>query len=88
MTAIRGAAAAVTGVQVGQSNVVVFDRAGAQIVSLNLTVERDTAELSAMIARLVPDSNVDVEIVSDNVVRFGGLADPAWKIEIEGIAVS
>src|SRR3954470_8789569 len=31
----------VTGVAVGQSNVIVFDRAGQQIVSLDLQVERD-----------------------------------------------
>ena len=35
----------VTGVAVGQSNVIVFDRAGQQIVSLELEVERDTVDL-------------------------------------------
>ena len=36
----------ITGVAVGQSNVIVFDRAGEQVVSLDLEVERDTAGLS------------------------------------------
>ena len=34
----------VTGVAVGQSNVIVFDRAGATIVSLELEVERDSLD--------------------------------------------
>src|SRR5829696_3543500 len=61
----------VTGVQVGQSNVIIFDRAGQQIVSLDLFVERDTSDLGRLIARLIPDSRVNVEIVSDNVVLTG-----------------
>src|SRR5690606_3642114 len=39
----------ITGIEVGQSNVIVFDRAGSQIVSLELEVERDSSVLSAML---------------------------------------
>src|SRR5262249_26352797 len=61
----------VTGVAVGQSNVIVFDRAGAQIVSLELQVERDSSTLAGILNRLIPDSNNDVEVVSDNIVLSG-----------------
>lgn len=61
----------VTGVAVGQSNVIIFDRAGQQIVSLELEVERDTSNLTAMMARLIPGSAIDVEMVSDNIVLSG-----------------
>jgi pilus assembly protein CpaC len=54
----------VTGIQVGQSNVIVFDRAGQQIVALELAVERDASVLSAMLLRLVHDSKVIVYIFS------------------------
>jgi pilus assembly protein CpaC len=76
----------VTGVAVGQSNVIVFDRAGAQIVSLDLQVERDTSDLSRMIARLIPNSNVNVEIVSDNVVLTGSVANASDSQKAQDIA--
>ncbi len=61
----------VTGVAVGQSNVIVFDRAGQQIVTLDLQVERDSSTLATMLRRLIPDSDINVEIVSDNIVLSG-----------------
>jgi len=61
----------VTGIAVGQSNVIIFDRAGQQIVSLELQVERDASTLSRMLARLISDSDINVEIVSDNIVLSG-----------------
>ncbi len=63
----------VTGVAVGQSNVIVFDRAGQQIVSLDLEVERDASNLTTMLRRLIPDSDIDVEIVTDNIVLSGSV---------------
>jgi pilus assembly protein CpaC len=76
----------VTGVAVGQSNVIVFDRAGQQIVSLSLEVERDATDLSRMIARLVPDSNVDVQIVSDNIVLTGTVKNAGDAAKVQDIA--
>ena len=76
----------ITGIAVGQSNVIVFDRAGEQIVSLELEVERDTSTLSRQIARLVPDSNVNVEIVSDNIVLTGTVRNAADARRVQDIA--
>jgi pilus assembly protein CpaC len=76
----------VTGVQVGQSNVIIFDRAGAQIVSLELEVERDSTTLSRMIARLIPDSRVQVEIVSDNIVLTGTVKNAADSRRAQDLA--
>jgi pilus assembly protein CpaC len=76
----------VTGVAVGQSNVIVFDRAGQQIVALELAVERDSSDLSRMIARLIPDSRVNVEIVSDNIVLTGGVRNAADARKAQDIA--
>jgi pilus assembly protein CpaC len=76
----------VTGVQVGQSNVIIFDRAGQQIASLDLTVERDSVELSRTIARLLPDSRVNVEIVSDNIVLTGSVRNAADARRAQDIA--
>jgi len=76
----------VTGVAVGQSNVIVFDRAGQQIVSLELQVERDTTELSAMLRKLIPDSDIDVQIVNDNIVLAGNVRNAADSRRAQDIA--
>jgi pilus assembly protein CpaC len=76
----------VTGIQVGQSNVIIFDRAGQQIVSLELAVERDASLLAAMVQRLVPDSNVNVEIVSDNIVLSGTVKNAGDSRKVQDIA--
>ena len=63
----------VTGIAVGQSNVIIFDRAGQQIVSLELEVERDSSNLAGLLRRLIPDSDISVEVVSDNIVLSGSV---------------
>jgi pilus assembly protein CpaC len=60
-----------TGVAIGQANIIVFDRAGAEIVSLDLEVERDNSMLERTLARLIPGSNIIVEVVNDNIVLSG-----------------
>ncbi|MEJ0011839.1 MAG: type II and III secretion system protein family protein [Bauldia sp.] len=76
----------VTGVAVGQSNVIVFDRAGTQIVSLDLEVERDASNLSAMLRRLIPDSDIDVEIVTDNIVLSGSVKNAGDSRRAQDVA--
>lgn len=60
-----------TGVRVGQADIFVFDRAGNEFVHLELEVERDNTQLESIIARLVPEARVDVEVINDNVVLKG-----------------
>ena len=76
----------VTGVAVGQSNVIVFDRAGQQIVSLELEVERDSSTLSRMLHRLIPNSDIQVEIVSDNIVLSGTVKNASDARKAQDIA--
>jgi len=76
----------ITGIAVGQSNVIVFDRAGAQVVSLDLRVERDTSALSEMMRRLIPDSDITIEIVSDNIVLSGSVRNAADARRAQDIA--
>jgi pilus assembly protein CpaC len=76
----------VTGVKVGQSNVIVFDRAGQQIVSLQLEVERDTTALAATLRRLIPDSDISVEVISDNVVLSGSVKNASDSEEAQDVA--
>lgn len=76
----------ITGVSAGQSDVIVLDRAGNQIVSLDLEVERDTAGLSAMLRRLIPDSDIKVDIVSDNIVLSGTVRTAADAARAQDVA--
>ena len=76
----------ITGIKGGQSNVIVFDRAGQQIVTLQLEVARDTAGLSAMLTRLIPDSNINVDVVSDNVVLSGSVKNAAESQRAQDVA--
>jgi pilus assembly protein CpaC len=76
----------ITGVAVGQSNIIVFDRAGNQVAFLDLEVERDTAGLSEMLHRLIPDSDIKVEIISDNIVLSGRVRNASDARQAEDIA--
>ena len=76
----------ITGVAVGQSNVIVFDRAGDQVAFLDLEVERDTAGLSDMLHRLIRNSDIKVEIISDNIVLSGTVRNASDSRQAEDIA--
>lgn len=75
-----------TGINVGQTNLIVFDRAGQQIVSLELEVERDARALTAMLQRMIPGSIIEVELVSDNIVLSGSVRNAADSRRAEDIA--
>ncbi|WP_082537362.1 MULTISPECIES: type II and III secretion system protein family protein [unclassified Aureimonas] len=64
------------GKQVGQTNIFVFDSAGREIAVLDLRIERDVAGLESTIRKYVPDSEVTVEILNDNVVLTGSVQTP------------
>lgn len=55
----------------GQTNAFFFDGAGHQIASIDIRVEKDVADLSAMIRAAMPGSNVKVAALNDNVVLSG-----------------
>ncbi|MGO4438307.1 type II and III secretion system protein family protein [Rhizobium sp. RAF56] len=64
------------GKMVGQTNIFVFGANGQEIVSLDIEIERDIAGLQANLKRFIPDSNINVEIVSDNIVLTGSVRTP------------
>lgn len=59
------------GLEVGQTNVFFFDADGRQILSLDVAVERDTTLLKQTLQRLIPNANIDVEAMNDNVILTG-----------------
>ncbi len=74
------------GKQVGQTNLIVFDQANRQIASIDIQIERDIAGLSQAIAKYVPDSDVKVEIMNDNVVLTGRVRTPLDSKRVSQIA--
>jgi pilus assembly protein CpaC len=64
------------GKTVGQTNIFVFGANGEQIANLDIAIERDISGLQANLRRFIPDSNIDVEIVSDNIVMTGTVRTP------------
>lgn len=77
-----------TGIWVGQTNVFVFDGNGDTIVSLDINVERDISGLSETLRRLVPGSNILVEMINDNIVLSGTVqnaGDARRADEIAGV---
>lgn len=64
------------GKAVGETNIFVFGPNGEQIASLDLQIERDVSGLQDYIKRFIPDSDITVELINDNVVLTGTVETP------------
>jgi len=64
------------GKTVGQTNIFVFGSNGDEIVAIELEIERDVAGLEGHLARFIPDADIKVEIISDNIVLTGSVRTP------------
>ncbi|MFN3545970.1 MAG: type II and III secretion system protein family protein [Mesorhizobium sp.] len=64
------------GKQVGETNIFVFGANGEQIANLDLAIERDVAGLEDYLERFVPNSDIKVELLNDNVVLSGTVETP------------
>jgi pilus assembly protein CpaC len=60
----------------GAANVFFNDKDGHQILTLEITVERDLAALEALLNRLIPGAKLRVESVSGSVVLSGTVPKP------------
>ncbi len=64
------------GKTVGETNIFVFGPNGEQIASLDLAVERDVSGLQDYLKRFIPNSDITVELLNDNVVLTGTVETP------------
>ena len=64
------------GKEVGETNIFVFDKAGQQVVSLDLRVERDVTGLDRYLNRFIPNSDIKSEMINDNIVLTGTVQTP------------
>lgn len=74
------------GKAVGQTNIFVFGPNGEEIVSLDVEIERDISGLESNLRRFLPESDIKVEIVSDNIVLTGSVRTPQDAAQAEKLA--
>ncbi|WP_346900315.1 type II and III secretion system protein family protein [uncultured Roseibium sp.] len=61
----------VLGNKTGQANLVLFSRSGRELATFNLRVEPDTSDLTALIRRAVPKSNIMADSMNGNIILSG-----------------
>ena len=76
------------GKAVGQTNIFIFGENGEEIVSLDIEIERDIAGLETNLRRFIPESDITVEIVSDNIVLTGTVRTPQDAARAESLATA
>lgn len=59
------------GIKFGQTNALIFDRAGRPLLDLNISVETDLAALEETIGRHVPDARVKIESINGSIILTG-----------------
>ncbi|WP_410010947.1 type II and III secretion system protein family protein [Rhizobium sp. NRK18] len=74
------------GKTVGQTNVFIFGPNGEEITTLEIEIERDITGLEQNLSRFIPDSDIKVEIVSDNIVLTGTVRTPQDALQAEKLA--
>lgn len=70
------------GIKFGQTNALIFDRAGRTLLDLNISVETDLSVLEDTIARHVPDARVKVESINGSIVLTGSADSLAQSDQI------
>ena len=76
------------GLEAGSTNAFIFDEQGNQLLNLEIIVERDVAELEALIADIVPKARVKVKGAEGSVILSGRVANMAEADTVIQIANS
>jgi len=76
------------GTKTGQTNAFFFDGRGRQVLSLDIRVEKDVADLAAMIKANLPNSAIKVAALNDNVVLSGRVASASEATRAADLSAS
>ena len=60
--------------KVGQPNIIFSDAAGRRMLSLDVRVEKDTADLASLMKLTMPTADIKVTSIADNVVLAGNVS--------------
>lgn len=74
------------GKKVGQSNAFFYDSNGEQILTLEVSIEHDTAVLDSLFERLIPGSSIKSEILNETVILTGSVRSPIDSSRASDIA--
>jgi len=74
------------GKKAGQSNVFFFDLNGEQVLTLEVSVEQDTAALDSLFRRLIAGSNIKSEVLNETVILTGSVRNPVDATRAADIA--
>lgn len=61
----------------GQTNAFFFDSAGHQVLTLDISVGADSSGLESLLSRLIPGSNIRVELAGRSIVLTGTVRSPS-----------
>lgn len=70
----------------GQANAFFFDSSGERIMTLEIGVDIDSKPLATMLKRLIPDSDIKVEMLNETVVLSGSVLRPSDSTRARNIA--
>ena len=76
----------IIGKNVGQANAFFFDSHGQQVLRLEVSIDRDTAVLTALLARLIPGSRIKVEMLNETAILTGTVPTPIASNRARDIA--
>ena len=66
----------IIGAAVGQTNIVFFDAAGAQIAAYDIAVKRDLNGIRAALRQALPNADIQIDGLGDGVVLTGSASSP------------
>lgn len=72
--------------RIGEANAFFFDENGDQFATFELYVERETQGLQTMLNRLIPGSNIKVELLNQSIVLTGTVRSPSDSTRASQIA--
>ncbi len=75
------------GTETGQASAYFFDASGRQILTLDVRVERDVAELARVIHETMPDTNVKISALNDDLVLTGTVANSVEATRVNELAL-
>ncbi|MGD0190257.1 MAG: type II and III secretion system protein family protein [Rhizomicrobium sp.] len=75
------------GTETGQASAYFFDGSGRQILTLDVRVERDVSELERVIRETIPDANVKITALNDDIVLTGTVPNAIEATRIYNLAL-
>ncbi len=74
--------------KVGQTNAFFFDAQGKQILSLDIRVEKDVADLATLLKTSLPNSSIQVQAMNDSVVLAGSVSSALESTRAAALAAT